>query len=436
MLVKKGYVMTVKLGLVGTGTVGGGCIEILKNHRDDFKRHLGINVELVQVCSQNPEQAIEHGVEDIFTQDFHEILDNPDIDIVIELIGGTGAARDVVLGALRAGKHVVTANKALMATYGQEVMQTAEDANKEIAFEASVGGGIPIIGPLKHSLIANQIDSVMGIVNGTTNYMLTRMVEDNLSYDEALKEAQEKGFAEADPSADVDGFDAAAKIAILASIAFNSRVTLDDVHTEGIRKITTVDLDAANDMGYCVKLLAIAHRTPDGIDVRVHPTMLPLTHQLATVNGVYNAIYVEGDAVGETMFFGEGAGAGAASSAVMGDVLEVARHIQQNVSPIVGCTCTDDLPLLPIEELKTKYYIRFKVNDRSGVLAAMAGVFAKHNVSVRSVVQRGKKSGGVVDLVYVTHTTREKDVLDVVAEIGEFKDMLQGEPSIIRVEDQ
>ena len=428
--------MTVKLGLVGTGTVGGGCIDILKSHREEFKRHYGIDVELVRVCSRNPEQAIEHGVEDIFTQDFHDILNDPDIDIVIELIGGTTVARDVVLGALRAGKNVVTANKALMATHGEEVMRTAEEAGKEIAFEASVGGGIPIIDPMKHSLIANRIDSVMGIVNGTTNYMLTRMAEDDMPYADVLAEAQAKGFAEADPTADVDGLDAAAKIAILASIAFNSRVTIDDVHAEGIRNITPLDLEIAKDMGYCVKLLAHAHRTDEGIDVRVHPTMLPLSHQLATVNGVYNAIYVTGDAVGETMFFGEGAGSGPAASAVMGDVLEVARHVTLGVGPLVGCTCTDDLPIVPMEELKTKYYIRFKVADRSGVLAAMAGVFAKHNVSVYSVVQRGKKDGGSVDLVYVTHTAREKSVRDVLAEIAELDDVLRDEPSVIRVEDE
>ena len=407
--------MTVKLGLVGTGTVGGGCIDILKNHREDFKRHYGIDVELVRVCSRNPEQAIAHGVEGIFTQDYRDILNDPDIDIVVELIGGTTVARDIVVGALKAGKNVVTANKALMATYGEEVMGAADEAGKEIAFEASVGGGIPIIDPMK--------------------YMLTRMVEDGLSYDAALKEAQEKGFAEADPTADVDGFDAAAKIAILASIAFNSRVTIDDVHTEGIRNVTTMDLDAARDMGYCVKLLALAHRTDEGVDVRVHPTMLPLSHQLATVDGVYNAIYVTGDAVGETMFFGEGAGAGPAASAVMGDVLEVARHVTLGVGPLVGCTCTDELPIVPMDDLKTKYYIRFKVADRSGVLAAMAGVFAKHNVSVYSVVQRGKKEGGQVDLVYVTHTAREKSVRDVLAEIAELDDVLRDEPSVIRVEE-
>ncbi|MEF9875439.1 MAG: homoserine dehydrogenase [Gordonibacter sp.] len=427
--------MAVKLGLVGTGTVGGGCIDILKNHAEGFKRHYDIDVELVRVCSRNPEQAITHGVEDLFTQDYRDILDDPDIDIVIELIGGTTVARDVVCGALRAGKNVVTANKALMATYGEEVMGLADEMGKEIAFEASVGGGIPIIDPLKHSLIANRIDTVMGIVNGTTNYMLTRMAEDGLAYDEALAEAQAKGFAEADPTADVDGLDAAAKIAILASIAFNSRVTIGDVHAEGIRNITPLDLDTARDMGYCVKLLAHAHRTDEGVDVRVHPTMLPLNHQLSTVNGVFNAIYVVGDAVGETMFFGEGAGAGPAASAVMGDVLEVARHIQQGVGPLVGCTCTDKLSLVPMDNLKTKYYIRFAVADRSGVLAAMAQVFANHNVSVYSVVQRGKQDGNTVNITYVTHLAREKSVRAVLADIAELDDVLREEPSVIRVEE-
>lgn len=427
--------MTIKLGLVGTGTVGGGCLDILKNHAQDFKRHYGIEVELARVCSRNPEQAIKHGVENIFTQDYKDVVNDPAVDIVIELIGGTTVAKNVVLEALAAGKNVVTANKALMATYGKEIMEAAARAGKEVAFEASVGGGIPIVGPLKHSLIANEVTSVMGIVNGTTNYMLTRMVEDGLGYDEALAEAQQRGFAEADPTADVDGFDAAAKIAILASIAFNSRVTIDDVHAEGIRNITPVDLDAARDMGYCVKLLAIAHRTSEGVDVRVHPTMLPLSHQLATVNGVFNAIYVRGDAVGEAMFFGEGAGAGPAASAVMGDVLEVARRLTLGVEPLVGCTCTDQLPFVPMEALKTKYYIRFRVADRSGVLAAMAGVFAKHNVSVYSVVQRGHKEGDSVDLAYVTHVACEKSVREALAEIASLDDVLRDEPSLIRVED-
>ncbi len=427
--------MAVRIGLVGTGTVGGGCIDIIQAHQQDFKRHYGIDVELARVCSRNPEQAAARGVGYLFTSDFHDITGDPDIDLVVELIGGTTTAREVVLEALAAGKAVVTANKALMATHGREVMDAAEAAGRELAFEASVGGGIPIIGPLKHSLIANEVLSVMGIVNGTTNYMLTRMAEDSMSYDQALAEAQAAGFAEANPSADVDGFDAAAKIAILASIAFNSRVTLDDVYTRGITNITPVDLEAAADMGYAVKLLAIAHRTPGGIDVRVHPTMLPADHQMAKVNGVFNAIYVTGDAVGETMFFGEGAGAGPAASAVMGDVLEVARHLSQGVAPIVGCTCTDELPILPIDELSMKYYIRFSVADRLGVLATMAEVFARHNVSVHSVVQRGKGETGAVDVIYVTHTAKERDVRAAIDEIKAEDDLLYAEPSLIRVEE-
>ena len=406
--------MAVKIGLVGTGTVGGGCIDIIQKHKDDFLRHFGVDIELARVCSLSPAEAEAHGVGHLFTDNFNNIINDPEIDIVVELIGGTTIARTVVLNALAAGKNVVTANKALMATHGKEVMEAAEAAGKELAFEASVGGGIPIIDPLKHSLIANEITSVMGIVNGTTNYMLTRMADNGLSYEDALHEAQQKGFAEADPTADVGGFDAAAKIAILASIAFNSRVTLDDVFTDGITNISPVDIEAARDMGYVIKLLAIAHRREDG---------------------VFNAIYVVGDFVGETMFFGEGAGAGAAASAVMGDVLEVARHIQQGVAPIVGCTCTDDLPILPMDELVMRYYLRFSVTDRPGVLETMAGVFARHNISVKSIVQRGRSGAERVDQVVVTHRCRERDIREALEEALALDNVVLDTPSVIRVEE-
>ena len=427
--------MSVKIGLIGTGTVGGGCIDIINNHKDDFKRHLGIDIELVRVCSLDCAEAEAHGVGHLFTSDFNEIINDPDINLVIELIGGTGVAHTIVCNALKAGKNVVTANKALMATSGEEIFHLADEAGVEIAFEASVGGGIPIIDPLKHSLISNEVSSVLGIVNGTTNYMLTRMDEDGMPYDEVLAEAQAKGFAEADPTADVDGFDAAAKIAILASIAFNSRVVLDDVHTEGIRNVQPLDLATAHDMGYVVKLLAIAHRTENGIDVRVHPTMIPEEHQMAKVNGVYNAIYVTGDAVGETMFFGEGAGAGPAASAVMGDVLDVARRVTMGIPPIVGCTCTDKLPIVPIENLETRYYIRLVVPDRTGVLACAADVFARHDVSLRSVSQEGTRARDAVNLIFVTHTASEKNIRASLSELAGMEDMLQAEPTVIRVED-
>ena len=432
---RTGEDMTVRIGLVGTGTVGGGCLDILKNHKEDFKRHYGVDLELAGVCSREPEVAEAYGVSDLFTLDFNDLLNNPEIDIIIELIGGTRVATDVVVGALKAGKHVVTANKALMATCGEEIMGLAKKMGKDIAFEASVGGGIPIIGPLKNQLISNGIKSVMGIVNGTTNYMLTR-ISQGLSYEDALKEAQAKGFAEADPTADVDGFDAAAKIAILASIAFNSRVVMDDVFTRGIRNITPLDLEAADDLGYCVKLLAIGRRCSKGVDVRVHPTMLPKTHQLATVNGVDNAIYVVGDAVGETMFFGPGAGAGPAASAVMGDVLEVARRVEMGIGPILGCTCTDNLPIMPMESLRTRYYVRFNVADRPGVLAAMTKIFAQYGVSVHSVMQRGQKDkdNDTVNIIYITHTAEEQAMRNVLDDVKALPGVLYGEPSLIRVE--
>lgn len=428
--------MAVKVGLVGTGTVGGGCLDILRNHKEEFKRHFGIDIELTRVCSRQPEVAESYGLSDIFTTDFHEVIEDPEVDLVIELIGGTTFAKEVVIGALQNGKSVVTANKALMASCGEEVMSLAEEKGVEIAFEASVGGAIPIIVPLKHSLIANRIDSIMGIVNGTTNYMLTRMDEDGMSYEDALKEAQERGFAEADPTADVDGLDAAAKIAILASIAFNSRVTMNQVFTEGIRRISPVDLAMAHEMGYAVKLLAHAYRSDGGIDVRVHPTMIPESHQLATVNGVFNAIYTVGDAAGENMFFGEGAGAGPAASAVMGDVLEVARHLQMGIKPIVGCTCTDELPILSVEDLHTKYYIRFVVADCSGVLASAADIFAKYDVSVKTVTQRGNAARDDVDLVFVTHTAEERNVRKAIDDILALEGVVTGGfPSVIRVQD-
>lgn len=433
--------MTVKIGLVGTGTVGGGCVRILLKHAEDFKKRYGVDIELVRVCSRRPNQSEELGIDHLYTSDYNEIVNDPEIDIVIELIGGTTVAYDVVSKALANGKNVVTANKALLAAHGEELAKLAMETGADIAFEASVGGGIPIIGPLKNSLIANDVETVMGIVNGTTNYMLTRMTEDGLSYEDALKEAQELGYAEADPSADVDGFDAAAKISILASIAFSSRVSMDDVYTRGITRISPIDLESAAEMGYAVKLLAIAHRTKDGVDVRVHPTMIPVDHQLAKVNGVLNAIYVIGDFVGETMFFGSGAGSHPTASAVMGDLVGLARRVAAGVKPdagidpIMGCKAGDKVPIQSVDELEMKYYIRFPVADRPGVLAAMAGVFAKHDVSVHSVLQRGKKQNGTVNIVYVTHVAQEKAITAVLEEIASLDDILHGEPSLIRVEE-
>lgn len=425
---------TIKVGLIGLGTVGGGVVDIFQKHADDFKRRAGVDIVLAAAADRNEERFEQLGLDPaICTTDAFEVARNSSLDIVIELIGGTGVAHDVVIAALEAGNCVVTANKALMASAGQEVLELAEKNGLDVRFEASVGGGIPIIGPLKHSLISNEITSVMGIVNGTTNYMLTRMTEDGLSYDDALAEAQAKGFAEADPTADVDGFDAAAKIAILASIAFNSRVTIDQVPTQGIRSLAQSDIEYAHEIGYAVKLLAIAHRTDNGIDVRVHPTMIPSSHPLASVNGVYNAIYVVGDAVGETMFFGEGAGAGAAASAVMGDVIEAARALDAG-NQVVGCTCVDNLPLRPMSELEDRYYVRIVVDDKPGVLAATAATFAQHGVSVESLIQRCPGGKEHAELVYVTHRATEASITEAFEAIRKL-DAVQSIAALIRVED-
>ncbi|HSK47160.1 MAG TPA: homoserine dehydrogenase, partial [Coriobacteriia bacterium] len=335
--------------------------------------------------------------------------------------------------ALGSGKSVVTANKALLASHGEEVMQAAEANGVDIRFEASVGGGIPIIEPLKHSLTSNEILSVMGIVNGTTNYMLTRMAEDRLDYDTALAEAQERGFAEADPTADVDGLDAAAKIAILSSIAFNSRVVMSQVPAEGIRGLSPADIDYAKQMDSTIKLLAIARRIEGEIDVRVHPTMIPNSHPLASVSGVYNAIYVVGDSVGETMFFGEGAGSLPAASAVVGDLVEVARRIQSGCAPLVGCTCTEHLRVRDVSELQSRYYVRLRVADRPGVLASTAKVFGENDVSLASVIQRPAE-GETAELVYVTHSARESAVQKALDEIRSH-DSVESVDAVLRVED-
>lgn len=423
---------TVRIALFGLGTVGSGVVDILKKHKDDFRRHDGVDLELVACTARTPASAQRLGIENLY-RSAEDIFSDPQIDIVIELIGGTGYAKEVIEQALASGKHVVTANKAVMARYGQEIFSLADAGKLNLGFEASVGGGIPIISPLKHSLVANEITSVLGIVNGTTNYMLSRMASNGIDYDAALAEAQAKGFAEADPTADVDGYDAAAKVAILASIAFNSRVTIDQVSTEGIRSLAPVDLQHADQMGYTIKLLAIARRCESGIDVRVHPTMLPKSHPLAAVNGVYNAIYVSGDAVGDTMFFGEGAGSGPAASAVMGDVIEIARSITAGVDPFVGCTCTDSLKVLSIDELETQYYIRLSVADRPGVLAATSAVFSRHGTSIFSMMQAGNAYGESVDVIYVTHTTTESSIRAALEEIGQLEEVHEV-ATVIRVE--
>lgn len=425
---------TINVGLIGLGTVGSGVIEILRRHGEHFRTRAGVDIALVKCADRNETRAAELGLTpEQFTTDASQIINDPEIDVVIELIGGTGAARGIVLDALAAGKAVVTANKALMATHGREVLDAAADRGVDVLFEAAVGGGIPIIGPLKHSLVSNEVQAVYGIVNGTTNYMLTRMSEAGLDYASALAEAQERGFAEADPTADVDGYDAAAKIAILASIAFNSRVSIEDVPTEGIRSITPDDIAYARETGHEIKLMAIGKRTEGGLDIRVHPTMIRASHPLAKVNGVYNAIYVVGDAVGETMFFGEGAGSLPAASAVVGDVIEAARHIQGGCQALVGCTCSESLPVRDIEDLCTSYYARLDVRDEPGVLAAIANVFGENGVSIASVIQKRAEGGGA-EIVWITHEAAERDMRNAMNTIGSLT-VVDAIGTMLRVEE-
>ncbi len=426
---------TVRVGLIGLGTVGSGVVDILRRHRGDFATRAGVDIELTRFADRDQARFAELGLPaDACTTNAADIIEAPDVDVVIELIGGTGVARDVVLGALASGKSVVTANKALMASHGRDVMDAADSHGVDILFEAAVGGGIPIIGPLKRSLVSNEITAVYGIVNGTTNYMLSRMAEDGLDYAAALAEAQARGFAEADPTADVDGLDAAAKIAILASIAFNSRVTLGQVPAEGIRALSPDDIAYAAEMGYTIKLMAIARRVDGGIDVRVHPTMIRADHPLAKVSGVYNAIYVVGDSVGETMFFGEGAGSLPAASAVVGDVIEVARHIESGCLAFVGCTCHEELAVRDMGELVTEYYVRLLVEDEPGVLASVASIFGRHGVSLASVIQKRTDEEGGAEIVWVTHRAAERDFRAAIAEI-EALDVVEAIGSVVRVEE-
>ncbi len=426
---------TVGVGLIGLGTVGKGVVEILDRHREHFRTRAGVDVELRRFCDRDPGRFSELGLPaERCTTDWSQVVGDGRVDVVVELVGGTGVAREIVLAALGAGKSVVTANKALLATHGEELMRAAEASKVDIMFEASVGGGIPIIGPLKHSLASNEIQSVYGIVNGTTNYMLSRMAEGGLDYDQSLAEAQARGYAEADPTADVDGLDAAAKIAILASIAFNSRVVMSQVSAEGIRSLAPEDVDYAAEIGYAIKLLAIARRTAGGVDVRVQPTMIGASHPLAKVSGVYNAIYVVGDSVGETMFFGEGAGSLPAASAVVGDLLEVARHVVHGTLGQVGCSCTENIPVCDISCTETAYYVRMVVADEPGVLAATAKVFADHGVSIASVLQRTPSGTGDVELVYVTHSTAESAARASLAEISALA-VVREVASVIRVEE-
>jgi len=397
----------VRVGLLGCGNVGAPLAALVRRRADDIAIRTGVRLEIARVAVRSP--AKDRGIEldsGVLTHDAAAVVDDPDIDVVVELIGGIEPARELILAAIKAGKPVVTANKELLANVGAELFAAAEDAGVDLLFEAAVGGGIPFIRPLRESLAGEEIRRIMGIVNGTTNYILTRMTEARVSYADALSEAQNLGYAERDPTADVEGFDAGAKAAIIASIAFGSRVVAGDVYHEGISGITTADIDYARKMGYVVKLLAIAERTNGELGVRVHPAMVPAAHPLASVRDSFNAVFVEGDAVGELMFYGRGAGGYPTASAVLGDLVDAAVNRRKGSHASVGAL--SKAIIRPIDEVETAYYLNLDVVDRPGVLAAVAGVFGRHGVSIRSMEQEGL--GDEARLVFITHLAREAAV--------------------------
>jgi homoserine dehydrogenase len=396
----------VRIGLLGCGVVGGATARILIEHSAELTERCGVPLEVTKVAIRSPSKtrAVELP-DEVWTTDPWAVIGDPQIDIVVEAIGGIEPARDLILEALKSGKHVVTANKELLSSLGRELMEAAEGAGVDLLFEAAVAGGIPIIRPMKESLAGDRVKRVMGIVNGTTNFILTRMSETGASFAEALAEAESLGYAELDPTADIEGFDAASKLAILASIAFNARVVAGDVHREGISGISQSDIAAAHDLGYEVKLLAVAEMHDGQVSARVHPSMIPRTHPLASVREVFNAVFVEGEETGELMFFGRGAGGGPTGSAVVGDIVELARNMVNGARGI-GCTCYHDRARIRSQDdVRIRYYVVLAVRDQPGVLAAVAGVFALHGVSIASVRQEGIEEEATLALI--THVGTE-----------------------------
>lgn len=422
----------IRVGQLGCGIVGSAVQRMLAKNASDIEQRVGAQIETVAIAvrSLTKERDVPGAVIPLFTTEPHEVVSNPDVDIIVECMGGIEPTRTLLLEAIANGKHVVTANKELLASLGQELFDAAEAKGVDLSFEAAVAGGIPLIHPLKESLAGEQIRKVMGIVNGTTNFILTRMADDGLEFGEALAEAERLGYTELDPTADIEGFDPAAKAAILASIAFNARVVSGDVHREGIADITAQDISYAKRLGYTVKLLAIAEDQDGEIAVRVHPAMIPNKHPLASVRDNLNAVFVEGDDVGELMFYGRGAGGGPTGTSVVGDILDIARNILSGGRG-VGCTCYSQKKVRSIEQMYSQYYILLKVADLPGVLAAVARTFGDNNVSIKSVWQEG--IGEEAQLVLITHRALERDLQSTMGALRHLDEVTKI-ASVMRVE--
>jgi len=430
----------IKVGLLGCGTVGTGVAKLLLDKQGLLRARTGADIVLHRVADLDMETdrgiRFEPGV---FIPDGDRIVEDPEIDIVIEMIGGEGVAREMILKAIRNGKSVVTANKALLAKHGAELFRAADRQGVDLAYEASVGGCMPIIKSLRESLVGNDIGALTGILNGTCNYILTRITEDGTTFEEALAAAQENGFAEADPTLDVEGFDTAHKIAILTSLAYGTEVDFDDIYIEGITQITPLDIDFARQFGYRIKLLAISKNRGDRVEARVHPTMIPEDNLLSTISGSLNALNISGDAVEDVMLYGHGAGMMPTASAVIGDVVDIARNLANGAVGRVPLRSFQpgqigQIPIVPMDDLVTHYYFRFTVKDQPGVLSTIAGILGENGISIQSVQQKGRKSVGAVPVVMLTHQAREADVQEAFRRI-EALDVVDEKPMLIRLEE-
>ena len=432
---------TINVGLLGCGTVGTGVAKLLIDSRQVIRARLGASLNLKRVADIDIET--DRGIqfdEGVLTTDANALVNDTNIDIIIEMIGGEGVAKELILTAIDNGKQVITANKALLASQGNALFKAAEEKGVDLAFEAAVGGCMPIIKSIRESLVANRIQSMTGILNGTCNYILTKITDEKRPFDDALSEAKEKGYAEADPTLDVDGIDTAHKIAILTALAYGTEINLADVYIEGISEITPLDVEFAEHFGYRIKLLAISKRKGDKIEARVHPTMIPFDNLLSNVNGTVNAIMVSGDAVGDIMLYGRGAGMMPTASAVISDAVDIARNLMAGTACRVPALSfqrdrLQDIQIMPMDEIVTHYYFRFEALDRPGVLSKISGILGSHDISIQSVQQKGRKTDGSVPVVMVSHLAKEADVQKAIAEINDL-DMVGKKTVLIRIEDE
>lgn len=419
----------VQIGVLGLGTVGTGVVELIELNQDSIAQRLGDNIRVKKIFVKNPNKRRPDIAAGKITYNVEDILNDPEISIVAELMGGEEPALTYIKKALSNGKHVVTANKEIIAIHGKELFELAASNNVKLLFEASVAGGIPIIQPMKKCLIANKISKIMGILNGTTNYILSQMTEKNKNFEAALKEAQDEGYAESNPEADIKGYDAARKLAILSSIAFNTRITPEYIHTEGIDSLELADIEYAKELGYSIKLVAVGKRHEDEVEVFVSPMLLKEIHPLAGIRGAFNAVLIEGNAVGQVMFYGPGAGKMPTASAVVADIMEAAAFNE----PGISCTCFNNIKVMDKGLSKSKFYIRFHVEDRPGVLSALSGVFANYNISLAIVLQKNKINEAA-EIVIVTYEVPYKNLVDALQEIKakKYADIA----NVIRVEEE